>query len=136
MFTAAKGKKRLKLLRAAVLISIDANLFDSAQLCCEATVMDYVDQLLNQKRYVSEAAAWPDDFDYFTLAYKILYNVCYDLLSCGRLHLCRGFLSPVGDSVYALYIKVLEYYEANGLMEGSCMEEQLDIIDEAIASVG
>lgn len=136
MFQTAKGKKRLKLLRAVVLVTINANLFDSSQLCCESIVMDYVDQILSQRRYASEAASWPDDFDYSTLAYKILYHVCYDLLSCGHLHLYRGFLSPVGDSVYDLFIKVLEYYEANGLMEGSCMEEQLDIIDSAIASVG
>ena len=55
--------------------------------------MDSIKTILKPKSRIKEAAGWSASFDYSKLAYKLLYQVCFSLLSTGRLHLYRGFLS-------------------------------------------
>lgn len=131
-----KGKQRLLALRGLIYLIISDALSEPEVDLCEDLIMDSIKTILKPKSRIKEAAGWSDSFDYSKLSYKLLYQVCFSLLSSGRLHLYRGFLSPAGDAVYSLYIHVLQFYEENGMLGNSCLEEQLDIVDGYIAEVG
>lgn len=71
-------------------------------------------------------------------AYKYIYNTSFSLVSSGQFHIYRGVLNPMG--VGPLFIKLinvcLDYYEKNGIVDKAQREDQIDILNENIASVG
>lgn len=115
---------------------ISRELSSSESALCHDPIIAEEKSILFSSSNEKEAAKWPSDYDYYTFSYKLLYSVCFRLLTSGRMHLYRGFLSPAGDAVYSLYIHVLQFYEENGMLGNSCLEEQLDIVDSYIADIG
>lgn len=136
LFARSTGRRNLQRVIHSASEFVNQSIPGTEASLCVATIEENLRSLLLTKQNEREAAKWSDDFDYAMFGVKSLYTVCFRLLASGRLHIWRGSLSPEGDAVYSLFIQVLSVYEEAGLLQGTCTEEQLDIIDEAIASVG
>ena len=132
-FTGRKNLERILSLSESI---ISESLTSSDASSCHDQIIAEERIILFTEQNERDAAKWQTNFDYSIFTYKVLYTVCFRLLTSGRLHLYRGFLSPAGDAVYSLYIHVLQFYEENGMLGNSCLEEQLDIVDGYIADVG
>lgn len=130
------GRKNLNQILSLSEAVISEALTSSDVVLCRNYIIDEEKSILFTGQNERDAAKWHANFDYSVFTYKVLYTVCFRLLTSGRLHLYRGFLSPAGDAVYSLYIHVLQFYEENGMLGNSCLEEQLDIVDGYIAEVG
>lgn len=130
------GKKNLDQVVRSAFEFISHSISDYEAALCSHVISEDLHSLLYSKENEIGAAEWKDDFDYQSFSIKALYTVCFNLLASGRLHICRGSLSTVGDSVYSLFTQVLFAYEEAGLLVGTCVEEQLDIVDDYISQVG
>lgn len=103
---------------------------------CKPFLQGQIDRVVANSK--EQIAQWDDNTDVRIFAYKVLYNVAFDALSSGELHLYRGELNPLlpGDKLIHIVVMCLDYYVANGICTKEQSEEQYSILLENIASVG
>lgn len=97
---------------------------------------NYLKPLL--KSCACEISEWENcNNDYIDISYKLLSSATYDLLTSGRYHLARGYLSPMGCAKNLQYIhkKVLLYAVDNNLITESEMDEDLFSLKEDIYKI-
>ncbi|MBQ5991875.1 MAG: hypothetical protein IJL62_04920 [Clostridia bacterium] len=103
---------------------------------CKAVLKPSIDILIEKSK--SEIERWNAKTDVQTLAIKNLYNISFDILSSGRLHVYRGVLDPNSSAKQLQFIvdECLHYYIVHGIASEEQAKDQKDILKENIESVG
>ena len=100
----------------------------------------YIERKLNLllQQSKNEIDNWNARTDVCTFAYKILYNITFDVLSSGEMHLYRGKLDPMKPVDKLMYIidECLNYYVIHGIATHDIIIEQKKILMENISKVG
>lgn len=103
---------------------------------CYPYIKPQLDSTIEKSK--SQIENWNEETDVCTLAYKTLYNITFDLVSSGKMHLYRGQLDPMKPNDKLLYIidECIDYFVKNGFISHNDAKEQKEILQENITSVG
>ncbi len=125
-----------------------------------STFMQYVDEIVNEadekfstppcmpyikgpldmviSKSKDQIERWTDETDIDRIAHTAVYNVAFDVLSSGQLHIYRGMLddSKPGDKLMFIVEKCLLYAVKKGTITELQHQEQLEILRENINDVG
>jgi len=112
------------------------NSFNDALPSCKILLLNSVQPIVDNS--IEQSRNWDENFNYTSMVYKTLYNLCFDLLSTGRFHIYKGILNPLNESQHLLKMlySCLDYYVDNNYIDKSTKNEQLKILEENIANVG
>lgn len=103
--------------------------------CTEYLMPSFNRVISNSKE---EIESWDASTDVCSLAYKVLFNLAFDELSSGKLHLYYGKLNPMGPGNKLLFIvnECLTYFVKNGYITKEEKRQQQDLLQENISTVG
>ena len=101
---------------------------------------DYLKPALDRtiEKSKNQIESWDASTDVQTLAYKVLFNISFDLLSSGNLHIYRGQLDPMKpcDKLQFIVNECIKYFVNNGFITQAQAKEQVEMLHENIADVG
>lgn len=82
--------------------------------------------------------SWSASTDVQILAIKVLYNVSFNELCSGRMHIYRGILDPTKpcDKLQFIVEKCLDYYVKHGIATEEDVADQLSLLREKISYSG
>ena len=125
----------LKLRIRNIVELLEGEIHDNYPKCDSVLVKEIYEQI---DRLKNNAEDWGKNFDYNFLAYKLIYNSAFNLLSSGKFHLYHGVLNPMNESthLYKICISCLNWYVETGRCTEEQKAEQLEILNENITSVG
>ncbi len=103
---------------------------------CYPSLKPLIDRMIDSSR--NQIENWNAETDVCTLAYKSIYNIAFDVLCSGTIHMYRGQLDPMkpGDKLLFIVDKCILYFLKNGFISQKDSEDQKKILWENINSVG
>lgn len=103
---------------------------------CTPYLIPKVEQIIERSK--SQIARWNENTNVERFAHTVLYNVAFDTLSSGALHLYRGVLDPMSPANKLQWVvsHCLEYAVKTGEITREQYNDQLLILNENIERIG
>lgn len=113
-----------------------ANQKYATQPDCRPIIKKSIDRIVESSK--DEITSWDASTNVEVFSYKILYNVAFDILSSGEVHIYSGVLNPFGPGQKLMYIvdECLDYYMKNNYVTKAEAEEQKELLFDNISTVG